>query len=224
MGRRLLPLLVVAFVALCGVGLWLTKAPPRERATRIDSTVHDEPTEPTPRPAPRPAPNAPAAAATTPGPAELAARVAKDAGVTTDPSRVQPSPAAPMPAPLVGGHTRPAPAAPPYARGGLDERAIRTAIDSVKPLIRQCFEDAADRFPPPQKVTLRFTVIGQSLSGHFDDGEIQSSTIVDPWVQSCFLDALTDARFPVPEGGGKATVSWPFSFTKEAADGGEERW
>ncbi len=80
------------------------------------------------------------------------------------------------------------------------------------PLIRQCFEDVAERNPGPQTVKLKFTIEGQGLTGHFRDGEVVDSSIQDPFALACFLDSLLDVRFPAPRGGGKVTITYPFTF------------
>jgi hypothetical protein len=94
----------------------------------------------------------------------------------------------------------------------VDKEDIRRAIQTVVPLIRQCFLDVAERYPGPQTVKLKFTIEGQGLTGHFRDGEVVDSSIQDPFALACFLDSLLDVRFPPPRGGGKVTITYPFTF------------
>jgi hypothetical protein len=94
----------------------------------------------------------------------------------------------------------------------VDKEDIRRAIQTVVPLIRQCFLDVAERYPGPQTVKLKFTIEGQGLTGHFRDGEVVDSSIQDPFALACFLDSLLDVRFPAPRGGGKVTITYPFTF------------
>jgi hypothetical protein len=94
----------------------------------------------------------------------------------------------------------------------VDKEEIRLAIKTVVPLIRQCFLDVAERHPGPQTVTLKFTIEGQGLTGHFRDGEVVDTTIQDPFALACFLDSLLDVRFPAPRGGGRVTITYPFRF------------
>jgi len=61
---------------------------------------------------------------------------------------------------------------------------------------------------------------GQGLSGRIKEGEVVESSIQDPWMEACFLDALTDAQFPAPKGRGKVTVTYPFTFVPSRSDGG----
>jgi hypothetical protein len=94
----------------------------------------------------------------------------------------------------------------------VDKEEIRQAVRTVVPLIRQCFQDVAARYPGPQSVTLKFTIEGQGLTGHFRDGEVVDTTIQDPFALACFLDSLLDVRFPPPRGGGRVTITYPFRF------------
>lgn len=203
MRRDALLLLVVSFIVLAALGLWLTRPGP----------AHE----------PEPAPAEPVAESNAPAPKperhSRSATVASDAGQPLAASAPVATPTPPpTAAPAQREHplekatetaTRPGEEQP---RGTVDKEAIRAAIKSVSPLVKQCFTDAADRYPPPQKVVLKFTITGQGISGHFTDGEVVESTIVDPWVQSCFLESLVDARFPAPEGGEAITVTYPFAF------------
>ncbi|MBN9688028.1 MULTISPECIES: AgmX/PglI C-terminal domain-containing protein [unclassified Corallococcus] len=97
--------------------------------------------------------------------------------------------------------------------GRIDAEDLRLAIQSVTPLVQQCFQDAAQRNRGTQEVKLRFTVEGEGSEGKMTRGELVSSTIPDPMVQACVLDSLLDARFPAPHLGGSATVLHPFRFT-----------
>ncbi|WP_233613569.1 AgmX/PglI C-terminal domain-containing protein, partial [Corallococcus sp. AB032C] len=97
--------------------------------------------------------------------------------------------------------------------GRIDAEDLRLAIQSVTPLVQQCFQDAAQRNRGTHEVKLRFTVEGEGPEGKMNRGELVSSTIPDPMVQACVLDSLLDARFPAPHLGGSATVLQPFRFT-----------
>jgi hypothetical protein len=101
----------------------------------------------------------------------------------------------------------------------VDKEDVRRAIQTVVPLLRQCFQDVAERYPGPQSVTLRFTLEGQGLTGHFQEGEVVDTTLQDPFALACFLDSLLDVRFPAPRGGGRVTLTYPFHF-EPGADAG----
>jgi hypothetical protein len=94
----------------------------------------------------------------------------------------------------------------------VDKEDVRRAIQTVVPLIRQCFQDVAAQYPGTHTVRLKFTIEGQGLTGHFRDGEVVDSTIQDPFALACFLDSLLDVRFPAPRGGGRVTIIYPFHF------------
>ncbi|HYH99860.1 AgmX/PglI C-terminal domain-containing protein [Hyalangium sp.] len=122
---------------------------------------------------------------------------------STLPSRSPPSP------PITLPEAEPQ-AEPPF--DAVDKEDVRRAIQTVVPLIRQCFLDVAERYPGPHTVKLKFTIEGQGLTGHFRDGEVEDSSIQDPFALACFLDSLLDVRFPAPRGGGRVTITYPFHF------------
>ncbi len=211
-GRSILLWVLIPFLGLCALALWFT----RPGAPQAPAGAREEPAPPTASPsspaAPRPGGSPPAPTAVAPAP----------------PSPGAPPPeAAPPPAPTFGeGSTLPS-RSPPPSPGTIpeatpqtaaseltpvDKEDIRRAIQTVVPLIRQCFEDVAERNPGPQTVKLKFTIEGQGLTGHFRDGEVVDSSIQDPFALACFLDSLVDVRFPAPRGGGRVTITYPFHF------------
>lgn len=218
-GKTLALIVVVPFLLLAGIGYWLTQ---------LDAPVAAPST-----PAAPALPAAPIASART-----LFGKGAKDAA---PPSALLPGPGAranlPGPAPVAVPSRTPltdqltqalrdvrpdpvvTPGEPPPSQGAVSKEDVRAAIDAVKPLVKQCFEDAAARNPGPQKVTLSFTIQGQGLTGYLKDGEVSESTIQDPFLQACFLEAVADAKFPPPHGGGIVKITYPFRF-EPAADAG----
>ena len=190
------------------LGLFLLFALGAAWVTRFtDAPALPEPAAPPPAPPPR-------ASAPAPEPSQPAA------------------PTAPLPSPAVPAHEPPR-APPPRddfdapdprhvevvepvveaSSGRIDAEDLRLAIQSVTPLVQQCFQDAAQRNRGTHEVKLRFTVEGEGSEGKMNRGELVSSTIPDPMVQACVLDSLLDARFPAPHLGGSATVLQPFRFT-----------
>ena len=203
-GRSIILWVSVPFVALCALALWLTRP--------AADTVPPEPPAPALTVAP-PSPPAPQAALPPAVPSE-------------------PAPTAPPPAPPRMGSTLPSlsppavtvdiPEAEPREEAGsgtVEKEEVRRAIATVVPLIRQCFLDTIQRYPGTQSVTLRFTIEGQGLTGHFRDGEVVESTIRDPFALACFLDSLLDVRFPPPRGGGRVTITYPFRFVPKPSAG-----
>jgi hypothetical protein len=207
-GKTMLPAIVLAFAALCAFLWWVTRPAsdqPRNSDQPADVFRPPAPTAPVEAPALQPAERR-----STPEPAPSAL-----------PSGAPPTPAAPERGASLGGSA--SESAPPPAEGSeppISKGELKAAVQSVKPLIQQCFLDVAQRYPGNHKVVLKFTIVGQGLTGHFKDGEVVDSTIPDPWLQACFLDSLTDARFPAPSGGGTVTVTYPFSFTSQPEDAG----
>jgi hypothetical protein len=96
--------------------------------------------------------------------------------------------------------------------GTVDKAHIRRAITAVRPLLAQCLEDVRDRYPPPQKVVLKFTLDG----GRFSEGRLVRSSIADPFVEGCVLDSLLDARFTASADDEALTLTYPFRFEQDA--------
>lgn len=186
MPGRLFLAVVLPFVALCAVGLWLTRpaSPP--------------PVSSAPSPAPAKPPSA------LPPPRAPADRLPPPAGAL--PAQQAPSPPA-LPVSI--------PEAEPQilaSEGAVDREALRGAIQQVVPLMRQCFEDTQGRYRGPQSVTLKFTLAGDGPVGRFQGGEVVETTLQDPMLQACFVDSLLDVQFPPPRQGGQVTVAYPFRF------------
>lgn len=208
-GRSVLFWVLLPFVGLCALALWLTRpsapAPvaPVEQPSLPPVATAPPPVLPQPSvraPTP-PAPAVPSSERPVPPPPAPAARTFGEG--STLPSRSPPSP------PITIPEAEPREEA---SSGTVDKEDVRRAIQTVIPLIRECFQDVAERFPGPHTVKLKFTIEGQGLTGHFRDGEVVDSTIQDPFALACFLDSLLDVRFPAPRGGGKVTITYPFHF------------
>lgn len=207
-GRSVLLWVLIPFVSLCALALWLTRpaSPPEpkpaERAEQLPL-----PSAPPPAPSPQPSLQPRLPSPPRPPPSETPAAPPPSARTfgegSTLPSR------SPPPPPITIPEAEPRREA---ETGTVDKEDVRRAIQTVVPLIGQCFEDIAERQHGPQSVTLKFTIEGQGLTGHFRDGEVVDSTIQDPYALACFLDSLLDVRFPAPRGGGRVTITYPFRF------------
>ena len=198
-GRSIILWVCVPFVGLCALALWLTRptADPVRPAPSPQAPIVAPPSSPAPQaavPPPPPSQAPPTAPPPTPPPGRTG---------STHPSLSPPAVTVDIPEaePLEEART-----------GTVDKEEIRLAIATVVPLIRQCFLDTVERYPGTQSVTLKFTIEGQGLTGHFRDGEVVESTIRDPFALACFLDSLLDVRFPPPRGGGRVTLTYPFRF------------
>lgn len=197
--KRSFPLLmIVAFIVLAGLGIW---------ASRLQlGTNRNEDVSATPPPPPKRSPFERSAGV------QFLPAPSADAGSPAEPR----APSATGDAALeraIATATRPGEDRP---RGTAPRALIVSAIQSVKPLMDECFGDAKNRYPPPQKVVLRFTIEG----GELKDGEIVESTLPDPWLESCFLDSLLDARLPEPSGEEAITVTYDFQFGGAFPDAG----
>ncbi|AKJ00916.1 Hypothetical protein AA314_02542 [Archangium gephyra] len=86
------------------------------------------------------------------------------------------------------------------------------ALQSVQPLVRECLTDASVRHLGPQTVRLRFTLEARGERGHFQGSEVVESTVQDPFVHACLLDAFADTQFSAPPGKEPLTLTHPFHF------------
>ncbi|WP_224242533.1 AgmX/PglI C-terminal domain-containing protein [Hyalangium gracile] len=210
-GRSILLGVLIPFVVLCALALWLTRPTPPSSAPEPDAST-GLPTPSSPAPArtapPQPSPVAPPSPPGGTPPSPPPSRTFGEG--STLPSRSPPPPPVTIPEAEPRQET---------STGTVDKEDVRRAIQTVVPLMRQCFQDVAERYAGPQSVTLRFTLEGQGLTGHFRDGEVVETTIQDPFALSCFLDSLLDVRFPAPRGGGRVTITYPFRFIPGADAG-----
>jgi len=107
-----------------------------------------------------------------------------------------------------------APASAPASRAALSKEEIQSAIRAVIPLVQECYTSGLKGNPKLKgKAVLTFTIVGKDGQGSIDEGEVKSSSLGDLKVETCLLHQLTKARFPVPSGEGKVTVSYPFNFS-----------
>ena len=190
-GKTLALWIVLPFLLLSALGLWLTQ---RRSASPVFPPA---PPPPAALPSAAPAARPPAHAAATPAATAVPVQEPGEDPLTPgseDEARVEAPPGAD--------------AGPP---GALDVAALRAAVQAVRPLLRQCFLDVTERYPGPQSVRLRFTLEGQGTAGRMRNAEVDQTSIQDPFLLACFVDALEDAQFPAPRGGA-VTVSYPFRF------------
>ena len=210
-GRSIVLGVLVPFVCLCALALWLTRPVPTP-----PTPVRAEESVPTLAPAPAPGePQPPPPTAVQPSAPSPRNSAPPHSPRTFGEGSTLPSRSAPPP-PITIPEAEPREEA---LSGTVDKEEVRQAIQRVVPLMRQCFQDVAERFPGSQSVTLKFTLEGQGPTGHFRDGEVVETTIQDPFTLACFLDSLLDIHFPAPRGGGRVTITYPFRF-EHGADAG----
>lgn len=193
--RSVLLWVLIPFLGLCALALWLTRPAPPQAPAETRKEQGSAPAVPSSSPViPQPggSPQAPAATPAAP-------------------------PRAPPPPPVSIPEAEPQQES--SEQPSVDKEELRRAIQTAFPLILQCFEDVAERYPGPQTVKIKFTIEGQGLTGKFKDGQVVDSTIQDPFAQACFLDSLMDVRFPAPQGGGRVTITYPFHFQPRGGAG-----
>jgi RNA polymerase sigma-70 factor (ECF subfamily) len=127
-------------------------------------------------------------------------------------------PRGPAPAVAIHKHTP----TPPGSRA-LDKDYIREQMQSLLPLMKGCYEEAAERNPAlGGRIVVRFTIEAEpDIGGVVGETGIvkEGSTISDPGMIECVTETLYAARFPAPHEGGVVNVSYPFTFIMAGDDG-----
>lgn len=99
-------------------------------------------------------------------------------------------------------------AEPPEVRGGLSKEVIRRVVRRHLSEVRYCYEQRLLTRPDLQgRVAVRF-VIGSS--GAVMVAGVLSSTLEDARASKCIVEAVQRWSFPVPDGGGIVSVTYPF--------------
>jgi RNA polymerase sigma factor (sigma-70 family) len=96
----------------------------------------------------------------------------------------------------------------------LDHEYIRAQIESLRPLVAECFEHALERTPGLDgKIVVGFTIVGDpDVGGLVTDSRVidDKSTLGDAELRECIQENMYAARFPPPDGGGEVRVQYPF--------------
>jgi hypothetical protein len=158
------------------------------------------------------APSQPAPAAAPPEPAPSEPSVPAVPG--------QP-PAAEVAAPPEPAPAEPVAEEPPEASNpaaglvwSLDREGIKAAVREASPAIRECYEGwLEDRPDLGGKLTVRFVVGADADSGEgrVREAVLVSSSLDQPFLEGCVLNALQELRFDRPETG-DLTVNYPLRF------------
>jgi hypothetical protein len=93
-------------------------------------------------------------------------------------------------------------------RGSLDKDDIRRIVRGHISEIRVCYE--AQMGPPPYprgRVSTRFAI---AASGRVESSCIADSTVKNPRIDRCIVDAILKWEFPRPIGGRWVLVEYPF--------------
>jgi len=94
--------------------------------------------------------------------------------------------------------------------GGLDREVIAAYIRSRLGEILYCYERQLSATPDLYgKVGVRFTIMGD---GAVQAQRVGETTLKSPPVEGCILQKISRWKFPVPEGGTKVLVTYPFLF------------
>jgi hypothetical protein len=97
------------------------------------------------------------------------------------------------------------------ARGTLDKEIIRRVVRTHLNEIRYCYEQSLVRRPSlAGRVVVQFTI---APTGRVLASVLQSSTMGEPTLSSCVVDATKRWEYPRPDGGGLTIVSYPFQLT-----------
>jgi Zn-dependent protease with chaperone function len=123
-------------------------------------------------------------------------------------------PAAPAAVRFVPPAARPVPASelPPKAqvRGSLDKSLIRGVIVEHINEVKACYEAALVKQPRlAGRVITAFTI---GTSGQVESAVLHTSTMDNPRVENCIVNAVRSWQFPRPEGG-IVMVQYPFVLT-----------
>jgi TonB family protein len=83
-------------------------------------------------------------------------------------------------------------------------------------LVKLCYERGLAKHPElGGRVAVRFTI---SAEGKVIAAAVASSTMKNPEVESCIVNAVLRWEFPPPSGGGEVIVEYPFSFSPATAE------
>jgi metallo-beta-lactamase class B len=106
---------------------------------------------------------------------------------------------------------------PPLAPGQVisDKEIIRRVIRRHINEVKQCYEaELGKKDTLSGRIMVKFTV---AASGEVVASSLQDSTMDNPRVESCTVQALRGWRFPKPRGGGAVVISYPFDLTPTAS-------
>ncbi|HEY3355456.1 MAG TPA: AgmX/PglI C-terminal domain-containing protein [Polyangia bacterium] len=135
-------------------------------------------------------------------------------------ARQQRAGAAPTAAAAGGAGAAAAPASQP---GSLDKDYIRAAMGAIKPLLRECYDQARrDRADLAGRLVLQFEIAGEpGIGGVVISSQIgASSTVHHAGLEECVRETVYTLELPAPRNGGIVKVGYPLKFEPSRADGG----
>ncbi len=99
----------------------------------------------------------------------------------------------------------------PTVRGSLDKEIIRRIVRLHMNEVKYCYEkELTTHAGLSGRVSVQFAI---GLNGQVFSSVLQSSSMGNPRVESCVVNAVRRWEFPKPTGGGVAIVVYPFNFT-----------
>ncbi|MFO0653399.1 MAG: AgmX/PglI C-terminal domain-containing protein [Polyangiales bacterium] len=107
-------------------------------------------------------------------------------------------------------------AAPPEVNGLISPDAVRRVVLRNLGQVTHCHEQGlAQNANAAGRITVRFVIGG---TGAVMASGVAGSTYPNQSVADCIANAVRRWQFPAPEGGGIATVNYPFNLTNESGD------
>lgn len=96
-------------------------------------------------------------------------------------------------------------------KGSLDKEIIRRVMRSHVHEIKACYDRELTNKPDlAGRITVQFTI---SATGQVIASVLQKSTMGEPALEACTVQAVRTWQFPKPIGGGIVIVSYPFVLT-----------
>ena len=121
--------------------------------------------------------------------------------------------AAPSAAPGAGGESGAGANADGSLTGKLSKEQIDTAVNKSVKLFDPCYTLGADKDGKMSgTVTVKATV---APNGDVKEAGVTKSTVKNKKVDACVVDAFKKVKFPPPEGGSPAVITFPMKFDTE---------
>jgi hypothetical protein len=99
----------------------------------------------------------------------------------------------------------------PEVSGNIDPELIRKVVHDHRAQIRTCYETQLVTRPSLAGKLISAWTINEA--GNVTEAHTQESTLHDHGVEDCVASKIKTWRFPIPRGGGEASVTYPFIFT-----------
>ena len=95
-------------------------------------------------------------------------------------------------------------------KGSLPKAVIRRVMAQHLSKVKSCYEQRLASSPKlAGRVAVKFIISG---TGQVQMAAVAETTVEDPEMESCVVEAVKRIRFPRPNGGGIVIVTYPFEF------------